>query len=587
MPKKAYKNNFFAYNFWTMEYSDVQKVVESLCNNSKVSNLILTGCRQFGKSFWIYRHLLLDACVNPSKLYAIVIPLDSELDRFLSEQLIKPFGKDKDGNTPQQLEDVMIEMKNKAGSPIYIKVVKHFSRSGVPCLTLFNNSKIYFFAGNANPEQHIPGYTFRLVIQDEWSKFKRDITNLIQPTLIHEKGTLISTTTLNEEDPNNWFSKEINSFKDKGQKIEGDLEKTRGLDIWKKEFNETLTVMNSNREFEEKRIHSLRLLILGDFEKIYPWIHNGQAIYLKVQSDYKLNLISEEDYQILYRCNPSVRNIQILSNYSRERNDLYLESYQDIESLCTMQLIGYDHGKGTDNTCPIGWTRLGIILNDDNLDYEQFVILDSGNLQGEKAEMQNVSKFIADFNLPVSCDTSMFKVSYSGGREFPDVHRFFKYEPKLNGLMFPSNGLRLNNDSRDRINFWQRAMLNSKETDFIQYQRPFSEELGSQIYILQDKNKPSLNSQLIWEIENYKLKPDRYKLELKEPRKSKIDTWDSASMAILGWQRNKQKLLAMLSDKKVSRRPTLAIKKIVQSNYRTGNPLNQGVSVIRLNNIFG
>lgn len=567
MTNKSKLNNFFAVNFWNIKYSPVQDVVEKLCNHPEVNNLILTGCRQFGKSFWIYRHLIEDVNSNPNKHYAIVIPLDSELDRFLSEQLLKPFGKDNLGHAPKRLEEILIPI-SKGKEIIYTRFVKRFNRNGIPVLTLYNDAKIFFYSAS-NAENHIPGNTFRMVIQDEWSKFKFDITNIIQPTLIHENGTLISTTTLNENDPNNWFAKMIESFKSKSVQVITQKEKTKGLEIYQMKAHLKLDVIDKDFNTSVLEVNTKRLLIIGDFENIYPFIHNGIEIYARVQSDLQLGVISQENYELLYRFNPKVKNIQVLNNFRSDVNCLEVE--EDIENLCSFQLVGYDHGKGADKTAACGWARIGIIMDKDNPEYEQYIILESGDLQHENAELQNVSSFLANFNLPIACDNTLFATSFSGPNEYPNVYRFFKYEAKLQKLMFPYGGKALKNDSRTRITFWEKALLISTEDSIIKYKKPFTDELGCQIYILQDKYKPDLNIKLIEQIENWKLKPSKNGTGLKEPRKSVIDIWDAASMAIEGYQKNKIKILSY--NKLYTSLPkSLNIQTINRNSPFTGNP---------------
>lgn len=378
-----------------MKYSPVQQVVEDIFSVDTVTQLALTGCRQFGKSWWVFRHLVMDIYNCVDKNFAVIIPLDSELDRFVGEQLTKPFGLDSDGRKCPSIEVVRIPVKTDKGY-MFKKFVKSFNRGDVPYITFYNGCKLFFFAGNANPEQHIAGNTFRLIIQDEWAKFTRDITRIILPTLLHEKGKLICTTTLNEKDPYNWFAIDIiKNYKEKGDKvISDDPTVTCGLDIYKKEINTSLSIMDVEGKLHEETIHAKSILIIGDFESIYPWIYNGTEVYKRVMSDYAIGNITEEDFQILYKCNPSGSNLQIISNYDSEINEIEYNS--EIENLQGTLIAGYDQGKGSsiENRCAAGWAKVLCLYDLANPLFEQYLILESGNFYDEEAELSNVSEFL-------------------------------------------------------------------------------------------------------------------------------------------------------------------------------------------------
>jgi len=600
MPKKPNKLKqwFDAVNFWKLKYSAVQRVVENIVNSGDVTEVILTGCRQFGKSFWVFRHLLLDIMKNPDKNYAVIIPLDTELKRFLSEQLTKPFGMDSNGKKAIDIEEIRIPFKTAGGEEMK-PVVKKFEKSGVPSITFFNNSKLFFFAGNANPTQHIPGNVFRMAVQDEWAKFLRPINKEIQSTLIHENGTLISTTTLNEEDPNNWFAtKIIRSFKEDGIKIlPAHKMQLAGLDIYKKEITEEMEIMDIKGNTHKEIVSGKSILIIGDFEEIYPFVYNGQNIYKRVQVDRKRGTISEVDYQLMYKCNPEASPMQIISNFSGKRNTIDITNVEDIDSLFDYQIVGYDHGNGSkiDRNCAIGWARIGIKLDENNPLYKQFVILDSGNLVDEQARGEYIAGFMDRFNLPIAVDPSMFWVRTAG--ENPEVYNIFKHNMDLKKRVFPANGEKLNNRSRDRVAFWQKALLLSKPVDmaekeaiiagnifdpasYVEYKNILDDSLYStQILIARDKNNPLVNKELISQIEGWKRTRNK-KGEIVEPRRATIDIWDAASLGILGYLKNTTAVQSFFSGTRAKK------KERVTQVGMSGTPMPKGLRLTSFTNDF-
>lgn len=560
MPKKPTETKqwFDATKFWDFEYSKVQKVVETICNSEGVTELILTGCRQFGKSFWVFRHLLLDIMKNEDKNYAVVIPLDTELKRFLSEQIVKPFGPNPEGRKADDIELIRIPFE-KNGAWTMEPIVKKFEKSGVPSITFFNNSKLFFFAGNANPTQHIPGNVFRMAIQDEWAKFLRPINKEIQSTLIHENGTLISTTTLNEEDPTNWFATDIiRSYKEDGVKVlPSKAMQLAGLDIYKKEVTEEMELMREDGSTYKEVVVGKSVLIIGDFEKIYPFVYNGQEIYKRVQVDRKRGTISEIDYQLMYKCNPGASPMQILSNYRGEQNSLDVTGMtrEEVDDLFDYQLVGYDHGNGnsTDRNCAVGWARVGVILDKENPLHIQFVIIDSGELTDEQADSGHLALFMDSFNLPVAVDPSMFWIRTTGGE--PEIHNIFVHNMELRKKVFPASGDKLNNSSRSRVVYWQKGLMMSEPVDkvtkraiekrevfdpttYVEYKNPINpSEYSPQILIARDKNNPELNAKLVGQVEGWKRTRNR-KGEVVEPKRATIDIWDGASLGILGYLKN-------------------------------------------------
>lgn len=601
MPNKTKDIKYFdAVQYLTLKYEPVQQVIEKIVNLPNVIQLILTGCRQFGKSWWAYRHLIEDIVANVDKNYAIIIPLDTELERFLSEQLTKPFGLDENGRKCTSIESVRIPMKTESGYH-FKRLVTKFDRGDVPQITFFNGCKLFFFAGNANPEQHIPGNTFRLIIQDEWAKFTKDITRIIQSTLLHENGKLICTTTLNEKDPTNWFATKIlKDYKEKGARIiPKSFDQLCGLDVYKKEVKANLEIMDQAGNIHATNVEGKSVLIVGDFESIYPWVHHGQDLYQRVMTEKALGILTEDDYQVLYRCNPSVRNLQILSNYNPDVNLLDISDVKDIDERFPIQLIGYDHGSGKsiDNRCAIGWARVACITDPLRPNFEQYIILESGNLFDEDANTENVAVFLDEFNLPVATDPSIFHQKWSGIHEKPDVFRFFRYAPNLQKKIFPASGAKLNNSSRDRVTFWQKALLPSKSIEesikiskqlnvefdtanYIEYSNPLDSSLpGCQIYIAIDKYQPQLNVQLIEEIETWKKRQNKAG-DFVEPIRAKIDTWDSGSLGILGFQRNKNLIMNFYNKKP----------KVTQERKQIGikqhTVVPKGMSIMSLNNNF-
>lgn len=588
MPKKAKEttNHFDAEDYWKIKYAPFQKVISQIISypNTRLVHVCMTT--QAGKSFLATKNLS-DTITEgydklPSspegkkrmkdKLFFVVTTQNSELKRFFGEQLIKPFGKDKNGNIPMSIEDVRIPIMQEDGSWKLTKLVKRFNKNdGVPTIEFFNNCKIFFFAADANAEKHFPGYTFKKGLYDEFAKFNADITHMVRDRLMHENGTLLTVTTLNENDPNNWYTRDIfHHYKKKGKLIvENTPGQLCGLEIYKIEIDEQTEInrldIDGNIQIEIVRNQENSFLIIGDLEKIYPYAYNGEQILLSVRNDVKLGVKTEDQYQAINRCNPNVHtNLRILSNYNADNNQLDITGRHDeINALFPYQAIGFDPGKagGSRFDSNVGWARVGMRLNPELPKHEQFCVLDSGILNMQDAYLDNLIPFLLNFNLPIFTDNSIWKVTNntSDGKICP-VDEYFRIAQQLGRLneakanFKAAGGGNLRNDSNQRSAFWQQGLLVYKDTqeasnylqskrlpfninEYTQYHRPFTDEPGSQILIAIDKYNISLNTRLIFEVENWKKTHDKEgNIREMGSSKAKIDCWDGTSLGVSGLQ---------------------------------------------------
>jgi hypothetical protein len=596
MPKKAKEVTYFdAINYWNIEYAPFQKKISQVIHSPDTSIVHLLCTTQVGKSFIAYRDLMLEITKGynklpneermKDKLFFTIIPLDNELDKFFGEQFLKPFGKDKNGNIPTNIDNIRIPIMQEDGTWKLTKIVKRFNRNGVPVIEFFNNCKCFFFAADANPEKHLPGYTFYKGVYDEYAKFKGDITHIVSDRLMREKGTLLTVTTLNENDYNNWYTQDIyRHYKNNGTLIipnkESDL---CGLEIYKIESNEEIELdridKNGNLSKEKVKNKNKSFLIIGDLEKIYPYAHDGENIYLRVRNHIKQGIKDEDYYQAIHRCNPNVHtNLRILSNYNAENNQLdIIGRVKEIDELFPYQAIGFDPGKagGGRYDSNVGWARVGMRLDPEKPKYEQFCILDSGILNMQDAYLDNLIPFLLNFNLPIFTDNSIWKVTNntSEGKICP-VDEYFRIAKQLGRLIEakanfkPAGGENRRNDSSQRSAFWQQGLSvfkNAEEAsiylqnkrlpfninEYTQYYRPFTDEPGSQILIATDKYNISLNARLIFEIENWKKSYDK-EGNIKEmgSNKAKIDCWDATSLGVSGLQVHRKFLEGKIQAKK-------------------------------------
>jgi len=585
MPKTAKPQTYFdADDYWNNKYADFQKVISQIIHSPDTSIVHVLMTPQVGKSYLAYGDLFYSATEGydrlPSegrmkdKLFFTVIPLDNELDKFFGEQFLKPFGKDKDGNIPTNIENIRIPVIQADGSWKRVKLVKRFNRNGVPVIELFNNCKIFFFAADANPEKHLPGYTFYKGVYDEYAKFKSDITHIVSDRLMREKGTLLTVTTLNENDYNNWYTQDIYKYyKSNGTLIIPDKEADLcGLEIYKIETNEEVELnrLDKNGNLTKVKVQNRNrsFLIIGDLEKIYPYAHDGENIYLRVRNHVTQGIKTEEYYQAIHRCNPNVHtNLRILSNYNAENNQLDITGREkEIEAMFPVQAIGFDPGKadGTKQASNIGWARVGMRTDPNNPKFMQFCILESGILNKDDAILDNVIHFLLDFKLPILTDNSIWKVT--GRSRDGDIHpidQYYDIAKKIDRykeafkLFQPAGGKNLKNDSNQRVSYWQAGLsvfaspddkkryldgLPFDSSDYVQYQKPFTENAGSQILIATSKTNISLNERLIKEIENWKKTFDKDgKIKEGGGKRSKIDCWDGASLGVDGlivWRRS-------------------------------------------------
>ena len=603
MPKQERKW-FDSIGFLKNQLSPVQKCVTSLVNAPGVMLLYLTGCRQFGKSYWVYDYLLKAIYRSKDKNFAVIIPLDTELNRFLTEQLVKPFGKDTNGRKCENIEDVRVPVQTETKQKMQQFVTKFDKSSGTPVIHFHNGCKLFFFAANANPEQHIPGNTFELVVADEVSKYAYDISHIVIPTLMHSNGVFIGTTTLNEDDPENWFAIDIlNEYKEKGIKVlpQKDPQLFCGLDVYKKEINEVIEIVNAAGEIKVEEMNAKSLLVIGDFENIYPWIYNGEEVYKYVLKQRALGNITETAWQVLYKCNPKVASTRVIVNYDPTINELQWD--ERINSIKGYLVGGYDHGKGStiDNRCAAGWAKVLCLYDENNPKFEQYIILESGRFQDEEAELSNVSRFLEHLNMPIGCDSSLFKKSFAGNtiHDSPDIFRFYNHQKNLRNKLLPSSGEKLANNSRLRKTFWEKGLklslpiqeairehkktmeykVNGIEFDtqnYIFYTHPiYKDKPGCQIYIVVDKYDESRNAQLRKEIKNWK-KTKNKEGKLIEPKNAEIDVWDAASMAILTWQMNREIIINFYNK---SNKQIKKTKKYINLNPAGGIKLQKGMTL--------
>lgn len=585
MPRKAKEiNYFYAVEYWKPKYAPFQQIISQVIQSANTKVVHVCTTTQVGKSFLAYNDLLHTITRGwnklpnseegknrmKDKLFFVVGTTDNELKRFFGEQLLKPFGKDKDGNLPVSIDSIKITIMQEDGKEIFIPLVRKFNiNTGVPTIEFFNNCKLFFFAENANPEKHLPGYTFKKGLYDEFAKFNGDITHMVSDRLMHEKGTLLTVTTLNEDDPHNWYTQNIlNHYKKNGKLItEQKQGQLCGLDIYKIEIDEKVEVerFNDKGELEKQFVSNKEnsFLIIGDLEKIYPYAHNGEEIYLQIRNDVSRGTKTEDAYQAIHRCNPNINhNLRILSNYNAERNLLDITGKKrELEMLFPYQAIGFDPGKadGTKHSSNVGWARIGMRLDPQNPKFEQFCILDSGILNMQDALLDNLVPFLLNFNLPIYTDNSLFKVtSRTSTRVNRPVDDYLAIAKELgrykeaHTLFKPAGGTNLRNDSSQRVAWWQIALsafsnpeekknyLSQKRLpfsieDYVQYFKPFTEDAGSQIQIAISNEEITLNERLIKEIENWKKTKDKDgKIKEMGSSKTKIDCWDAASLGVDG-----------------------------------------------------
>lgn len=608
-------NNFDAVNFWENDLSPFQRAVKQVLDKEDTKIVHLLTSPQVGKSHFAYRDLFLrifsgwdkanEQDRNKNKLYAIVFPLAGMLNSFLKEQIPKGFNKDAQGESFTDFKNINIRIPicigvDKKGNYIYKlkSIIKNVDYSSEISITFFNGCRLICFH-SANAEQHINGYPFNHIVFDEYSKHYKNIIHIASPRLLQTNGKLLTVTTLNEDNPANWYYYEIvKDYQDKGKLVSDDRSIFCGLEIYKKSVNDVIEINNGKNIFYKEELKSSNYLLIGRFKKISPYIHNSRNVILAYEGYLRNGDITAQQDKTLYQCDATLDEDRFLSNYNPSINDFYIEENNPYPLLSKI-VIGYDHGSGlTDEHSGIGWSLVGVIWDNNNPFFEQFIILDSGLFSGEQASLEYIVNFFNKYPYWIMCDNSLF---WNRGYNKTLVESFFYEFKSLKKRMLPSTLNNLRNSSQQRIAFWQKALqvslpfekarlraLKRNEVfnleNYIEYKNPFNPKVnGAQIYIAKSRENPTLNERLVWEMLNYKKKIDNGKI--KEYAKAKTDVWDAASYAILGLQQWKSK---------IKNRPDPA-KKVENSNkkytidiYEIPDKLGRKISLqnIYINNNF-
>lgn len=568
------QNNFDAINFWKNDLSPFQNVVKTALDKEETKIVHLLTSPQVGKSHFAYRDLFLrifegwdgldEKKKNRNKLYALVFPLASMMNSFLKEQIPKGFNKDKNNLSFVDIRNIDVRIPicvglDQQGKKIFKmkSILTNSSFTGDISFTFFNGCRLLCFH-SANAEQHINGYPFNHIVFDEYSKHYKNIIHIASPRLLQTKGKLLTVTTLNEDNPANWYYYEIvKDFTSKSKLISNDEPIFRGLDIYKKTVNEDIEINLGNNTYSKERLVSSNYLLIGKFNKIVPYIHNSKVVKMGYSADIKNGDITPQQDRTLYQCDVSIDENRFLSNYIPEINNIYLDGV-DVNSLLSKQVIGYDHGSGkTKDHSGLGWARVGVIWDEKRPNFEQFIVLESGIFTGGDVAIDNVVKFFSKFPYWIFYDPSLL---WDRGFGKTLIQSFFEEYPLLRKRMRPATFNNLKNDSRARIAFWQNALEMSLSMEqakrkamrkgnpfdvenYIEYKHPVdNSSFGCQIYIAQDKENPKLNERLIWEILNYRKKSDKDG-KIQEESKAKTDVWDATSYAILGLQQWKKKII--------------------------------------------
>ena len=535
--KQENKDWFDAVNLYKVTLKPIQEVVDKLINAEGVSFLTFTGNRQGGKSFVGGRTFLFRAISTPNELFGVAIPLDTELERFLTERLCDVIGPDEQGNRATDIRAVRIPIitTNSKGEEeiVMTPLVKRFNTKEVPVMELFNNTRIMFFAGNANPEKHIPGNAYHTFWLDEYAKFTYSINREVLPAVTQKKGTVIATSTLNETNPDNWFNREIvMEFEKNGElQVPKDPDAFCGLEIYKKVYNNVLVLKDLAGDEYKEEVRYQSIVAISRLDQCYRFMHNGEEVYKRALADLHMGNISQTEFNILYLGKADLGDTMELGNFNREVNLLAVPN----DSKFPNQIVGYDHGTGNtqSNTCAAAWARVAKIHNDNPM-YEQFVILDSGTLVDEHAETSSIAKKLDSFKMPIFTDATLWNTRMKG--EKSDIYHITKYAKGLSKRTYPAGGGKVNR-SQDRIRFWQKGMLLVDSDSDIYYTNPLDESKpGCQIYIAVDKDDPERNAQLIKEIEEWRKIRGRDGM-LKSNKRAVIDTWDAASMAVTAFQK--------------------------------------------------
>lgn len=581
MPRKKVEEElFYASNFHNVKLAPIQEAISRLINTKDVTFVTVTGSRQYGKTWGVIRELVEEIYYNPDEVYGVCIPLDTELERFITSRICDVLGKDDEGRKPVDLESVMVPYTqlNDYGEEetVYVRLVKKFEKKDTPVITFFNNARLMFFAGNANPEQHIPGNALKMMVMDEYSKFPRDIAKEVAPALAQKNGVAIAVSTLNENNPYNWFlTKHIKDFEKNGKKVVyPDPDRQCGLDVYVKSVSRVLHLTDAEGNRFEEDFNYKTIMIRGRLSECWKWVHNGLDLYKRSLADLELGVMSEAQYKILYECDADVADFMKLSTYTDQNQCLQLTREQ--EKQFKYQIIGYDHGTGRKDTSNAAWAKVAAVVNPDNPLYQQYIILDSGRLEDEDAETSRIASLLDSFELPVFVDATLFNNRFKG--EPSDIHQIVKHAPRLRTKTYPAGGKKVN-DSKERVRFWLKGMPLSKvdSGEEIYYTNPLDpDKVGCQIYIAVDKNEPEKNACLIDEIKSWQ-KIYGKDGELKEDRRAVIDVWDAASMGILSYQKQMPIIKAHYDGRKVDHEET-------NTTFMRGSYLPAGYNIVQPKN---
>lgn len=567
------KTTFDARNFWIDDLSPFQSVVRKVLDKEETRIVHLLTSPQVGKSHLAYRYLFLkifsgwdepnEEKRNKNKLYAIVFPLANMLGSFLKEQIPKGFNKNSKGETFTDFRNTNIRIPicvglDKNSRPVYKmqSIIQDIDFGSEISITFFNGCRLICFH-SANAEQHINGYPFSFIVFDEYSKHYKNIIHVASPRLLQTNGKLLTVTTLNEDNPANWYYYEIvKDYLEKGKLISNDRSIFCGLEIYKKSVEDFIEINDGKNNYHKEKLKAANYLLIGRFNKISPYIHNSKIVRLAYEAYIRNGDITHQQDRALYQCDASIDEDRFLSHYNPNINDFYIEDYPQVEKMVSKQVIGYDHGSGlTDEHSGIGWARVGVIWDNNRPNFEQFIIFESGLFTGEEAALDNLVNFFSKYPYWIFCDNSLF---WNRGFGKNLLISFFSEFKSLKGRMLPSTLNDLRNSSAQRIAFWQKALQVSlpiekarlkflkrgevfEPENYIEYKNPFNPNInGAQIYIARSRENPTLNERLVWEILNYKKKQENGKI--KEYSKAKTDVWDAASYAILGLQQWKNKI---------------------------------------------